>query len=67
MLSISKAEWSWIKEYLSSPLAVLGSSASVAFTSTTLVPRSERNHWKASAELRCFLLLNGAHLLTIVD
>ncbi len=39
MLSISKAERSWVKEYLSSPLAVVGSSASVALTSTTLVPR----------------------------
>lgn len=38
MLSIWKAEWSWMREYLSSPLAVVGSSASVAFTSTTLVP-----------------------------
>lgn len=49
MLSISKAEWSWIREYLSSPLAVLGSSASVALTSTTLVPGDERKHKKASA------------------
>lgn len=38
MLSIWKAERSWVKEYLSSPLAVVGSSASVALTSTTFVP-----------------------------
>lgn len=48
MLSISKADWSSIKEYLSSPLAVLGSSASVALTSTTLVPVFERRHKTAS-------------------
>lgn len=31
-VSIWKADRSWIKEYLSSPLAVVGSSASDAFT-----------------------------------
>lgn len=43
MLSISKAEMSpWVKEYLSSALAVVGSSASVAFTSTTILPRRRK-------------------------
>lgn len=57
-LSISKAEWSWIKEYLSSPLAVLGSSASVALTSTTLVPVFKRKHKSAAVYIKYIFLLN---------